>query len=183
MYMRTMARRDFAAACSALVACCSCLSCSARSSSTSLACRSRSRRMSSSRCCCCRCCSCSRAVLRRGGTAGGSGAAAAASSASSTSKMAQSNNLKSDRRESTLPEVAFESYYANSEEWEKCALTKDGDCLCVRLFATGGVLKMHDGDNNSKTTEEEKTDSRSNYSLGNACKNHERVSHSCADSY
>jgi len=26
----------------------------------------------------------------------------------------------------------------------------------VRLFATGGVLKMHDGDNNSKTTEEEK---------------------------
>jgi len=74
----------------------------------------------------------------------------------STSKMAQSNNLKSDRRESTLPEVAFESYYANSEEWEKCALTKDGDCLCVRLFATGGVLKMHDGDNNSKTTEEEK---------------------------
>ncbi|CAL6389143.1 unnamed protein product [Bathycoccus prasinos] len=43
---------------------------------------------------------------------------------------------------STLPEVAFESYYANNGKWEKCALTKDGDCLCVRLFATGGVLKM-----------------------------------------
>jgi len=74
----------------------------------------------------------------------------------STSKMAQSNNLKSDRRDSTLPEVSFESYYANSEEWEKCALTYDGDCLCVRLFATGGVLKTHLDDDKVATTEEEK---------------------------
>ena len=74
----------------------------------------------------------------------------------STSKMAQSNNLKSDKRDSTLPEVSFESYYANSEEWEKCALTYDGDCLCVRLFATGGVLKTHLDDDKVATTEEEK---------------------------
>jgi len=73
----------------------------------------------------------------------------------STSKMAQSNNLKSDRRESTLPEVSFESYYANSEEWEKCALTYDGDCLCVRLFATGGVLRTHLDDDEVATTEAE----------------------------
>ncbi len=76
----------------------------------------------------------------------------------STSKTTQSNKLKSDRRESTLPEVAFDSYYANSEEWEKCALTKDGDCLCVRLFATGGVLKFHDDEDTESNVDTENDD-------------------------
>ena len=76
----------------------------------------------------------------------------------STSKMTHSNKLKSDRRESTLPEVAFDSYYANSEEWEKCALTKDGDCLCVRLFATGGVLKFHDDEDTESNVDTENDD-------------------------
>jgi len=67
----------------------------------------------------------------------------------STSKMAISNSLKSDRRESTLPEVAFESH-ESPEQWDLCALVKDSDCLCVRLFATGGVLRALETDEKKK---------------------------------